>query len=92
MIMATDEELMQYADSRMLKYPDKLHNTDNFESEETGDWDKAFALAELCKEKGYPVPQVDQYALAEHILKKWKAAKEATEGLKEKESGSNWYI
>lgn len=74
--MATDEELMQHIDSRLMKYPDVLHNADKFESEESTDWDKAFALANLIQERGYPGPDVDAYALAKYILEKWKKEKE----------------
>jgi len=77
--MATDAELMEYANSRMMKYPDVLNSTDRFESEETTEWDKAFALANHLQEKGYPAPQVDAFTLATHILNKWKQEREANE-------------
>lgn len=80
----TDDELMEYADSRMLKYPGVLHSTDKFESEESSDWDKALALAELIEERGYPAPKVDRHALATHIMNTWKANREAEKGNKEK--------
>ena len=67
-----DDELLNYVDSRLMKYPDVVSNTDKFESEETTDWDKAFVLAEQLLERGYPVPDVDRWTLATHILNSWK--------------------
>jgi len=79
-----DNELMQHVDSRMMKYPDVLHSTDKFESEETTEWDKAFNLARHLLELGYPVPNVDSYSLATHIMKKWKEEREKNEVKEEK--------
>jgi len=86
----SDRELMEFADSRMMHYPDVVGNNDKFESEESSDWDKAYALAILMKERGYPAPEVENYALANHIMKTWKAAKENEEVKKEKVD--NWNI
>lgn len=84
--MNHDEKLMQHVDSRMMKYPGVLDSTDKFESEETTEWDKAFALADMLIEKGYDVPDVDKYTLAEHIMKKWKIIKDAEAAKIEKET------
>lgn len=59
--------------SRAMKYPDTVSNTDKFESEDTTDWDKAFALASDLIDRDYPVPTLDKYSLAMHIMSKWKA-------------------
>lgn len=87
---ASDREIMEYADSRMMKYPDVVGNTDKFESLDTSDWDKAYALAMHMKERGYPGPEVEVYALATHILNKWKAIKDDEDTKKEKPD--NWNI
>jgi hypothetical protein len=85
----SDKELMDYADSRMMKYPNVLSSNDKFESEETTDWDKAFNLARHLLERGYPIPNVDEYSLATHILNKWNAEKEKTV---DEEKTDNWQV
>jgi len=85
-----DDVKMEHADSRMMKYPDIVHSNEAFESEDSTDWDRAFILAQHLMERGYPVPDVDRYALAGHILKKWKEDAEAANATVEKID--NWNI
>lgn len=80
-----DKELLEYADSRMLKYPGVVNSDEPFESEETSDWDKAYNLAMHIKERGYPAPEVETHALANHILEQWKKLREKE---KPKEKGA----
>lgn len=68
--------------SRAMKYPDTVSNTDKFQSEESSDWDRAFTLASDLIDRDYPVPTLDKYSLAMHIMNKWNSQKELTDAKK----------